>query len=375
MAHRGAPTMSADKAKRRSEALKLAALALGVGLEAWTKRRSERAQEERAQRAGVEGAHRPHLAAAAGSGSDPDASSPTRIPLREWGSILMRTGKEFGKDQITSVAGSIAYAVIVAIFPAMAALVSLYGLFADPGEIRHQLSMLNGIMPGGALSLLESQLSRIAATHHSGLSLAFVVGIVVSLWSAMAGMRAMVRGLNIAFETEETRGFVRLTLLCLALTLGGVLFLVVASAAVIAAPVVLGALHLGGLMSGLAVLRWPLLFVMVVLALAVLYRFGPNRAEPRWRWVTPGSLTASVVWMLGSAAFSWYIENFGHYDATYGSLGALFGFLTWLWLSAVIVLLGAELNCEVERRTPPAELGAKAARNPPPAQKHGRPGS
>ena len=349
-----------------SQALKLGAFALGVALEAWSAKRVER--EDAARRATARTIATAASADVAGSGSGSAASSPARIPLREWGSILMRTGKAFGKDEIASVAGSIAYTVILAIFPAMAALVSLYGLFADPAEIRHQLSMLNGIMPGGALELVKSQLSRIAASHHSGLSLAFVVGIVVSLWSATAGMRAMVRGLNIAFETQETRGFVRLTLLCLALTLGGVLFLVAASAAVIAAPVVLGALHLRGLIGGLTALRWPLLFVIVVLALAVLYRFGPNRAEPRWRWVTPGSLAASVLWLLGSAAFSWYIENFGHYDATYGSLGALFGFLTWLWLSAVIVLLGAELNCEVERRTPPAELGAKAARSPPPAQ-------
>lgn len=280
----------------------------------------------------------------------------------------MRTGKEFAQDQITSVAGSIAYAAILAIFPAMAALVSLYGLFADPADIARQLSMLNGIMPGGALDLVKSQLTRIAA-HHSGLSLALIVGLVLALWSATAGMRAMVRGLNIAFETEETRGFVRLTLLCLALTVGGIVFLVLAAAAVIAAPVVLGALHLGALVHGLTFLRWPILLVLVMLALAVLYRFGPNRAEPRWRWVTPGSVAASVLWLVGSAVFSWYISNFGHYNATYGSLGALFGFLTWIWLSAVIVLLGAELNCEVERRTPPAELGDKAAQSPPPAQR------
>lgn len=280
----------------------------------------------------------------------------------------MRTGKEFGHDQITSVAGSIAYAAILAIFPAMAALVSLYGLFADPGDIARQLSTLDGIMPGGALDLVKSQLTRIAA-HHSGLSLALIVGLVLALWSATAGMRAMVRGLNIAFETEETRGFVRLTLLCLALTVGGIVFLVLAAAAVIAAPVVLGLLHLGGLVHGLTFLRWPILLVLVMLALAVLYRFGPNRAEPRWRWVTPGSVAASLLWLVGSAVFSWYISNFGHYNATYGSLGALFGFLTWIWLSAVIVLLGAELNCEVERRTPPAELGDKAAQSPPPAQR------
>jgi membrane protein len=183
----------------------------------------------------------------------------------------------------------------------------------------------------------------------------------------------MVRGLNIAYETPETRGFVRLTLLCLALTLGGVLFLVVAMAAVIAAPAVLGALHLAPSAKGLAVLRWPLLFVVEVLGLAVVYRFGPNRAEPRWRWVTPGSLAAAALWLSGSAVFSWYIANFGHYDATYGSLGALFGFLTWIWLSAVIVLLGAELNCEVERRTPPAALGGKAATAQPLRHARGRP--
>jgi membrane protein len=355
MAHRGAHSRAANRTSRISQAFKLGAFALGVALEAWAMKRFEREDETvRAARRGS--STRPRASCAVDS-------SPARISSREWKDILVRTAKRFQHDETTAVAGGMAYAAILAIFPAMAALVSLYGLFADPNQIRHQLSMLNGIMPGGALDLVKSQLGRIAASKHSGLSLAFVIGILVSLWSATAGMRALVRGLNVAYETEETRGFVRLTLLCLALTLGGVVFLVAALAAVIAAPIVLGILHLSGLISDLTALRWPLLFVLVVLALAVLYRFGPNRAEPRWRWVTPGSLTASVLWLLGSAAFSWYISNFGHYDATYGSLGALFGFLTWLWLSAVIVLLGAELNCEVERRTPPAELGA--AQSPP----------
>jgi membrane protein len=364
MAHRSRRAKDADRARRMAQAFELGAFALGVALQAWANKLAEPAEQTDAEP--------PDRGAAAGSGSN--SSSPARIPPREWRAILTRTAKKFQKNETTSVAGGVAYAVILAIFPAMAAFVALYGLFADPSAVRHQLSMLNGVMPSSALELVKSQLHRIVAASPSGLSLACVVGILVALWTATAGMRAMVRGLNIAYETPETRGFIRLTLLCLALTLGGVLFLIAASAAVIAAPVVLSVLHLSGLIGGLAALRWPLLFVIAVLSLAVLYRFGPNRAEPRWRWVTPGSLAASVLWLLGSAAFSWYIANFGHYDATYGSLGALFGFLTWLWLSAVIVLFGAELNGEVERRTPPAELGAKAARAPPlRRKKHGAP--
>ena len=348
-AHRGARSRAADRATRISQAFEVGAFALGVALEAWAAKRFER--EDDAHRPRQAPGRPPRATSPAPKASAADRS-PARISIREWKAIFVCTAQEFQQDEITSVAGGMAYAAIVAIFPAMAAFVSIYGLFANPGEVRHQLSLLNGIMPGGALELVKSQLERIAATNHSGLSLAFAVGLMVSLWSATAGMRATVRGLNIAYETDETRGVVRLTLLCLALTLGGIGVLVLAATAVIVAPIVLGALHLSGLTGGLTALRWPLLFVIVVLALAVLYRFGPNRVEPRWRWVTPGSLAASALWLLGSAAFSWYIANFGHYDAAYGSLGALFGFLTWIWLSAVIVLFGAELNCEVERRTP-----------------------
>lgn len=294
------------------------------------------------------------------------AASPARIPLPGWRAILLDTWREFQEDQIPSVAGSIAYSAVVAFFPAIAAFVSLYGLFADVHEVRQQLTVLSGIVPGEALKLLGGQMVRIAETkQHSEFGVAFVIGLLISLWSANAGMKALMRGLNIAYEEKETRGFLRLNLVSLAMTIAGVVFLIVAAAVVVAAPFALHALHLYRRLGGLDLLRWPALVVMAVFGLAALYRFGPDRAQPRWRWVTPGSLAATVLWLLCSLALSWYISNFGSYNATYGSLGALFGLLTWMWLSALIVLLGAELNCEVERRK-------QGARPPPRGSARGR---
>lgn len=312
-----------------------AALLVPIVVKAWAERPPRKAEK------------RCHAAAAPLR----EASSPTRIPLAEWRHILVDTWREFQEDQIASVAGSIAYSGILAMFPAMAAFVSLYGLFADVHTVHQQLSVLSGVVPAEALKLVGSQMERIAANkHHTDFGFAFLGGLLISLWSANAGMKAMLRGLNIAYEEKETRGFVRQNATSLALTIGGVLFLLVAAAGVVVAPIALHAVHLYRRLGGLALLRWPVLLAFAVLGLAVLYRFGPDRAQPRWRWVTPGSLAATTLWIIASLALSWYISNFGSYNATYGSLGALFGFLTWIWISALIVLLGAELNCEVERR-------------------------
>lgn len=328
------------RARRISATLEFAVVVVGVALRAW----AERTASEPPRRSHARRDRR------AAQGTGRAAASPARLPASHWKDILLRTWREFQQDQIPAVAGSVAYSVVVAIFPALAAFVSLYGLFSDVGEVRRQFGVLSGIVPAAALEMVGSEMMRIAGNRHANLG-PFLAGIAVSLWTSNAGMKAMMRGLNIAYEERETRNFLRLNLESLALTLAGVVVLLLASAAVVVAPLVLQTLNVDVRVSGFALLRWPALFVMVVLGLAVLYRFGPDHAHPRWRWVTPGSLTATVVWILGSLAFSWFVSHFGRYNATYGSLGALFGFLTWIWLTAVIVLAGAELDCEVERWT------------------------
>jgi membrane protein len=205
------------------------------------------------------------------------------------------------------------------------------------------------IMPRDALKFVAEQMVRIAGDRTADLSFKFVTTLAVSLWSANAGMKALFHGLNIAYDEREKRKFIKLNLISLAFTVGAIVFVLAAFAAVAVIPVVFS---YTGLDAGLfGILRWPALFIGMVLALAVIYRFGPSRERPRWRWVTVGSVLAAGLWIAGSLLFSWYLANFAHYDRTYGSMGAAIGLITWLWLSAIIVLLGAELNSEIEHQT------------------------
>jgi membrane protein len=258
---------------------------------------------------------------------------------------------------------------MLALFPALGAFVSVYGLFADVETARDHLAGLTGVIPANAMALLGEQMVRLASASEANLSLAFVFGLALSVWSANAGIKALFKGLNIVYEEKETRGFLKLNLVSLGFTLGTVLFLVLAMGALVALPVALEFLRVDPGVIGLSHLRWPALLAIAMLFLSVLYRYGPSREKPKWRWVTPGGAAAAVMWMAGSALFSWYLTRFADYDATYGSLGAVFGFMTWLWLSSTVVLIGAELNAEIEHQTAAdsttgAEqpLGARGAR-------------
>lgn len=279
------------------------------------------------------------------------AEAPTDIPGRGWKDIAWRTAREAQADDIAGVARSIAYSGLLAIFPALAAFVSIYGLFADVSTARQHLAALTGLVPADALTLLGDQMVRIAKANDAGLSATAAFGLLISLWSANSGVTALFRGLNIAFDETEKRGIVHRTLATLAFTVGMLAFLLISAAAVIAAPTVLNFFHAGGLLPLLAWLRWPALILITVVALSLLYRYGPSRERAQWRWVSVGAVAAAVLWMAASVAFSWYLTNVAHYSATYGSLGAVFGFIVWLWLSSVVILLGAELNAEIEHQT------------------------
>ena len=280
-----------------------------------------------------------------------DARTPRQIPRLGWKDIAFRTAKEIGDDDLATVARSIAFSGMLALFPALAAFVSVYGLFADVQTARDHLAGLTGVVPAEAMTLIGDQMIRLAEASEANLSLAFVFGLLLSIWSANAGMKALFKGLNVAYEEDEKRGFIRLNLVSLAFTLGTVLLLAGAMAALVALPVALDFLPVDGALVGLSHLRWPALLLLVALFLSLLYRYGPSRTEPRWAWVTPGGGVAALLWLGGSALFSWYLTRFADYDATYGSLGAVFGFMTWLWLSSTIVLVGAELNAEIEHQT------------------------
>jgi membrane protein len=279
------------------------------------------------------------------------ADAPAEIPRRGWKDIFWRTAREVQADDILGVARSIAYSGLLALFPALAAFVSIYGLFADVVTARIHLAGLTGVVPADALTMLGDEMVRIAAANDAGLSFTAVTGLLISVWSANAGMTALFKGLNVAFEETEKRNLIRRTLITLTFTVGMLAFLVVSAGAVIAAPAVLRFFHASGVAPILAWLRWPALLAVSTFGLSLLYRYGPSRERARWRWVSVGALFAAVLWLAASVLFSWYLSNFAHYQATYGSLGAVFGFMVWLWLSSVVILVGAELNAEIEHQT------------------------
>ncbi len=297
------------------------------------------------------------------------AAKPTDIPAKGWKDVLWRVYEEIGEDRLLSVAAGVTFYTLLAIFPGIAALVSLYGLFADPATINDHLNTMAGVLPGGALEIIGEQVKRISAQGGGALGFAFFSGLAISLWSANAGMKAIFDALNVVYEEEEKRSFVMLNLRSLLFTLGSMVFLLLALGSVVVLPIVFDFLHLGDVLEPiLAIARWPLLLVVTMLALAVLYRYGPSRDKAEWRWLSAGSVFAAVVWLVVSMLFSWYVSSFGNYNETYGSLGAAIGFMTWIWLSTSIVLIGGEINAEAEHQTakdtttgPKKPIGARGA--------------
>jgi membrane protein len=289
---------------------------------------------------------------AAEQGRGRHASAPWHIPWAGWKDILWRIYARIGDDRLLAVAAGVVFYGLLALFPAITAFVSLYGLFAKASTITDHLSLAGGILPGGAMEIIQEQINRITAKGDAKLSIAFASSLGLALWSANAGMKAVIDALNVTYSEKEKRGFVKLNLISLALTGGAILVLLVALVAIVVLPLVLSFLGLGGWVETLLrFLRWPLLLCLAIFGLAVLYRYGPSRESPRWEWLTAGSGLAAIAWLGGSALLSWYLANFANYDATYGSLGAAIGMMIWMWMSSIVILLGAELNSEVEHQT------------------------
>ncbi len=303
-------------------------------------------------------------------GAGRDVAHPHRFPTRGWWMILKRTAQQASEDRLLTEAAGVTFYTLLALFPAIAALVSLYGLVADPATVSQHLQTLGGVVPGGGMQIIEEQIKRVTSRPNSTLGFSAAIGLLISLWSANQATKALFDALNVVYEEEEKRSFIRLTLTTLAFTLSGLLFAIAAMLAVIVLPVALSFIGLGETAEWLLrVARWPLLMLLVGVVLAALYRLGPSREKARWRWVTWGSAFAAIVWLAVSLGFSWYVENFGSYNETYGSLGAVIGFMTWIWISATVVLVGAELNAEMEHQTardtttgPERALGARGAR-------------
>jgi membrane protein len=280
------------------------------------------------------------------------AVAPWHIPWAGWKDILWRVYASINDNRLLAVAAGVVFYSLLAIFPAIAAFVSLYGLIADASTIDSHLSAAAGVLPAGAVDILHEQITRLTAKTDTKLGIGFITGLAVALWSANAGMKGIIDALNVVYDEKEKRSFVKLNLLSLLFTLVAILSLIVALAAVVIAPIVFSAVGLSSLLGlTIAVLRWPLLLVLAAVALAAIYRYGPSRTEARWQWLSVGSIAAAVAWLIGSVLFSWYIGHFGAYNATYGSLGAAVGMMMWMWISAIVILLGGELNAEIEHQT------------------------
>ncbi|HEY3909569.1 MAG TPA: YihY/virulence factor BrkB family protein [Stellaceae bacterium] len=296
-------------------------------------------------------------------------ASEARSPIRSrgWKDILLRLYHGISDDRLMLIAAGVTYYAILALFPAIGVIVSVYGLFADPSSIADHLNTLSGFAPGGAVDILRQELTRLAHQGKAALGLGFVVSLAIAVWSANSGVSAVFDALNAVHEEKETRGFVKYYSTTLAFTGGAVVLVLLSIVVLVALPLVLNHFPNPGVIAMLTkIVRWPILLVVVALALAVVYRYGPCRAKPQWRWITWGSAFAAVAWLAVSALFSWYVASFGSYNKTYGSLGAIIGFMTWMWVSILVVLIGAKLDAELsaapEREAePPGESGTTIA--------------
>lgn len=266
--------------------------------------------------------------------------------------VLRHAASGFMDDRVMAEAAGVTFYAMLALFPAIAALISLYGLVADPSKLYMQLQNLGGVIPGGGIDLITDQMKSLTQNGRQALGTGFAVGLATSLWSANAGIKALFDALNVVWHERETRSYIRLTALCFCFTFGLIIFLILALFAVVVIPVVLGEVGLGTYTKALInIARWPIMLLAMSFALSVAYHYGPNRKQHRWKLFTWGGATAALLWVIASLGFSYYVANFGSYNKTYGSLGAAMGFMTWIWVSAMVVLFGAEINAGIERET------------------------
>lgn len=281
-----------------------------------------------------------------------DADAPWQIPVRGWADILRRAWKGTAERNLSLVAGGVTYYLLLALFPGLAALVSVYGLIASPAGAAKSVQSLSAMLPPSTVELIGNELTQLASASGPSLGLGAIIGIAIALWSGVRGMTGMMTALNIAYDQPERRGFIRFYLTALALTIVVVIGGLIAFALIAGLPVALswGGVRGSGRWIGLVV-EWPLLIVFVMGMVTLIYRYGPDRSEPKWKWASLGVIVATILWVLGSVLFSGYIYYFGSYNKTYGSLGLPLILLTWMWLSVFVVMFGAEIDGEAERQT------------------------
>jgi membrane protein len=292
----------------------------------------------------------PHEADARARGRQ--ATRPGHIPMRGWRDILWRVWDKIFADRAMLVAGGVTFYLLLALFPALAAFVSLFGLFADPATVAESAGVLRDVLPDAGAAIVTDQLAQLASQRTEALGFGLAVSVAAALWTANSGVKAIFEAMNVAYNEPERRSLLRLHLVSFSFTLGGLLVAALLVIAIGVVPAVLAVSELGpGAELALRLARWLVILPLVAVVFALLYRFGPSRRPARWRWVSWGSALAAGVWLVASIGFSWYLENVANYNATYGSLGALVGLMLWIWLSSFILVVGAELNAETERQT------------------------
>jgi membrane protein len=280
------------------------------------------------------------------------APSPAGVPRRGWREIALRTQRELKKDRVASVAAGVAFFGMLAVFPALIAAISLYGLVANPGDVERQISAVSGALPGPAQAVLGERLNALVSQPAAQLSFGLVLSIAVALWTASSGTKAMIEAVNLAYDEPERRGFFRLRGLALLMAVSLIVAGILAVLVVTLLPTAFGWFGLGEQGKQLiAIARWPALGLGALIGLAALYHFAPNRARPRWKWVSPGALVATALWIGASLLLSLYVSNFGNYDATYGALAGVVVLMLWMYVSTLVILVGAEINSEIEAQT------------------------
>ncbi len=280
------------------------------------------------------------------------ADSPKELPKKAWRDVVARVRAEVKGDNVALLAAGVAFYSLLAAVPALVAVISIYGLAANPADVGSQVVDALAAAPREVRDLLSTQMESIAGSAGGSTLFAAVFGILVAVWSASAGIGHLIDALNVAYDEQEGRGFVRRKLVSLAFTIGAVVFVVFALAAIAVLPSLVANTGLGDAAKAIVwVFRWLVLFAGMILGLSILYRYGPDRDEPRWRWTSPGAILAALLWVGGSFLFSLYTANLGKFNDTYGSLGAIVVAMLWLFLTAAAVIVGAELNAELERQT------------------------
>jgi len=279
------------------------------------------------------------------------ATAPWRIPARGWKDILWRTYREVGRARLPALAAGVTFFLVLATFPAIAAFVSLYGMFTDVATVERHFDHIADFLPNDAVHFIGAEMMRITQARDSTLGATFAVSILISVWSANAGMKGLFDGVNIAYDEAEKRSWLRRTLFTYFATLAGLLLLTALIAVAIWAPMFVHGLGVRHARQWLTPIRWLIVYLAAAGVFSLIYRFGPSRRLARWRWVAPGGGAAAALWMGGSLIYSWGLDRFTHFGVTYGSLGAILGLMLWLWFSSMVVLVGAELNSEIEHQT------------------------